>query len=69
MVEPLESGGGSTDEEEFEVKSVLQKRNNAGTIEFLTHWKGYNKSGASWEPERNLEHAKSQVAAFGKPHK
>jgi hypothetical protein len=69
VAEPRKGGGDSTDEKEFEVKSILQKWNNAGTIGYLTHWKGYNKSEASWEPGRNLEHAKSQVTAFDKSHK
>lgn len=61
-------------EEEFEVETILDSRLRRGCLEYLVRWKGYTPEHDSWEPERNLENAPEQIAAFrsrhsGAPHR
>lgn len=41
-------------EKEYEVESIIAKRNNNGVIEYLVKWKGYHNKHNSWEPKENF---------------
>jgi hypothetical protein len=40
--------------ETFIVKKILNKRVKGKKTEYLIWWKGYPKSEATWEPDKNL---------------
>merc|ERR1711998_726180 len=52
--------------EEFEVEKIEKKRVKDGVTEYYVRWKNYGDKDRTWEPEENLETAKSLVAAFEK---
>ena len=60
--EPVEIEG----EEEYEVEKILDSRVKGKGLQYLVQWKGYDKGEISWQPARNLEHAKAEVKAFHK---
>lgn len=40
--------------QEYEVESIVGRRNNDGRVEYLIKWKGYSEEENTWEPESNL---------------
>jgi len=44
-----------SDEEEFQVDRLLDKRTKNGKIEYLLSWKGYGPEENTWEPKANLD--------------
>ncbi|KAF9975920.1 hypothetical protein BGZ75_000381 [Mortierella antarctica] len=40
----------------YEVASILNDRGEGDAIEFLVHWKGFDVSEATWEPQQNFHH-------------
>jgi len=45
-----------SDEEEYEVESILNKRYRKGKVEYFVKWKGWDDPGDNtWEPIDNLE--------------
>jgi hypothetical protein len=42
------------DEEEWEVKKLINKKKIKGNFYFLVWWKNYKKEDATWEPENEL---------------
>ena len=56
------------DQEEFEVKKILDQRihrKGRGSVkEYLVHWKGYSTYDATWESEDNLQNAQEAIQEF-----
>ena len=44
-----------SDEDEFQVDRLLDKRTKNGKIEYLLSWKGYGPEENTWEPKANLD--------------
>jgi hypothetical protein len=50
---------------EFEVESILDhKTMKSGKRKFLVHWKGYDASHDSWEPESSLDNASTTLLQY-----
>lgn len=60
-IELLES-----EEEEFEVEEIKDKRLKNGRIEYLIKWVNYKDEESTWEPIENLENSKELLEAFEK---
>lgn len=48
------SGSGS-EEEEYVVEQIINKRLVDGKVQYLLKWKGYSEDENTWEPKENLE--------------
>ena len=53
-----------TNEEEFEVDTILDKCIIRGKPQYLVKWKGYPLHDATWEPANHLENAAQKVNEF-----
>ncbi|CAO3572369.1 unnamed protein product [Mortierella alpina] len=54
MNELADSSMSDPSEEDFEIVKILDHRGEDENIEFLVHWRGYEASGATWEPLHNF---------------
>ena len=52
-------------------QKIIGKRKNGRTYEYQVVWSGCDEDTATWEPEDNLQNAKSMISNFerGKPLK
>ena len=41
-------------EELYEVDHIVDARRNGNSVEYLLHWKGYDKSDRTWEPHSHI---------------
>ena len=50
--------------DEWEVERILQDKFIRGKQYFLVRWKGYSSAEDTWEPKRNLNHAKRALSDY-----
>ena len=60
-VEPLEL---DADEQEWEVDSIIGKREVDGGVQYRVRWSGFSENDATWEPLENLDNAAGHIDAF-----
>src|SRR5271170_19765 len=53
-----------TNQEEYEVETILDKRTIHKRPQYLIKWKGYPLHDATWEPLENLDNASKKVKEF-----
>jgi hypothetical protein len=53
-------------EEEYKVNSIIDSRVYRHQLQYLICWKGYGEGKNTWEPVKNLAHAKKAIAKFHK---
>ena len=53
----------------YEVETLKQMKIVKGKKYFLVHWKGYQNSDDTWEPEENLDNCKHLLQQFLKTQK
>jgi hypothetical protein len=56
------------DHEEYEVERILDSRFYRRKLQYLVLWKGYPPEDATWEPEKNVEHAPDAIVDFHHEH-
>ena len=60
-VEPLEL---DVDEKEWDVDSIIGKREVDGSVQYRVRWSGFSESDATWEPLEHLDNAAGLIDAF-----
>ena len=60
-VEPLEIGD---EEKEWEVDSIIGKREVDGHVQYRVRWSGFSENDATWEPLEHLDNAADHIDAF-----
>jgi len=53
---------------QFEVEEILDSRFHRNQLQYLIKWEGYPSEDNTWEPEKNVEKAPREIAAFHKAH-
>jgi hypothetical protein len=53
-----------TNEEEYEVETILDKRLIRNKPQYLVKWSGYPLHDATWEPLNNLTHCQEKLQKF-----
>lgn len=52
------------EQEEYEVKAILNSRLKRSKVEYLVRWKGFGTEEQSWEPLENVKHAQEELDKF-----
>ena len=55
-------------DEEYEVDTIIDSHIYKGQLQYLVHWKEYDKSERTWEPVSNLKNSPEIVDQFHKSH-
>ena len=55
-------------DKEYEVDAIIDSHIYKGKLQYLVHWKGYDKSERTWEPVSNLKNSPEIVEQFHKSH-
>lgn len=55
-----------SEDEIYEVKSILDKRKNGRVYEYKVLWKGSDEDNCTWEPAENLESCSNKIRAYDK---
>ena len=53
-------------QEEYEIEAIIRHRNQGKGYAYLVKWKNYPTSENTWEPERNLNNARTILAKYKK---
>ena len=53
---------------EFEVETILDSRVRRQRVQYLVKWVGYSEAENTWEPARNVAHAKELLDDFHRTH-
>lgn len=53
-------------EEEYKVNMIIDSHVFWHQLQYLVYWKGYSKGDNTWEPTKNLTHAKKAITKFHK---
>lgn len=54
----------ASDDKEFEVAQILDKRVTRNSTHYLVRWLGYDAFEDTWEPEANLKNAQEKIREF-----
>ena len=54
----------SSEDSEYEIEKIIDKRLKNGILEYKVKWLGYDDSHSSWEPLSNLENAKDAIKDY-----
>lgn len=55
---------GVSDEEEYEVETIIGDKKRGKTTLYLVKWNGFGESENSWEPESNLANCPHKIKAY-----
>ena len=55
------SADATSDEEEYEVEAILDRRKRRGNVQYLIRWKGYQSDSDTWQDVSELVHCRELI--------